>query len=149
MEHAGEFASEGATVVQKLRQMDLDRRLGEVSRQSAETQQLMDRQLDRLNQAMDDVKERNNDIVKASGSLREKDDSMQEETTKHTDEIVDRAVQEVHERLDSLSGHVCKLEEMQKESRCQLAADRKTQQFALGAMWLLLLIVVLQCAGII
>lgn len=104
VEHAGEFANEGTAIIHRLQAMNLEHRLGEISRESAETQELMDRQLDRLNEALENLRERNDEIMEASGSLQTRLNAAHEQTQYQVKSSAEATQKTVRNTVQSLSG---------------------------------------------
>ena len=68
VQSAGRFTDDSVAILQRLQAIDLESRLGEVNRKSAETQELLGRQLDRLNEALAQLRERSQ---QDAGSLKD------------------------------------------------------------------------------
>lgn len=77
VESAGRFTDDSVKILQRLQAIDLESRLGEILRASAETQALMGRQLDSLNEALKQLREHSKEDV---GTLKQELSSEIKET---------------------------------------------------------------------
>lgn len=77
VESAGRFTDDSVKILQRLQAIDLESRLGEILRASAETQALMGRQLNSLNEALKQLRERSKEDV---GTLKQELSSEIKET---------------------------------------------------------------------
>jgi DNA anti-recombination protein RmuC len=126
VDKAGDFAEHGAEIIQRLSRMDLETRLGEVTRNVSELQALMERQLDRLNEALEELDERNSEIVKESSKALKQElsasvDALEKsigddmaELTDHVKEEIARAREERHKLFQELGRNANNLENKQK-----------------------------------
>jgi hypothetical protein len=126
---AGKFAGEGAKIIKRLQAMDLESRLGEVRQQSAETQALMSRQHERLNETLERLKERNSEVVQASEVLKEEVTQAVQGIGEKLSSQVERTQADLQKTLSASQQNVQQMiEQAQRMHVEQHAHARKSQQ---------------------
>lgn len=132
VQSAGRFTDDSVAILQRLQAIDLESRLGEVNRKAAETQELLGRQLDRLNEALEQLRARSQEDA---GSLREEFLAALRSTS-----------EEIQKASKAQSAHVAEAVGAAREGmRGDLASLRKLT-VGLGAATVLLLIVLIVLA---
>lgn len=139
LDQAGKFAGEGAEIIQRLRAMDLDSRLGEISRQSAEAQVLMERQLDRLNETLERLGDRQKEVAQAS-------DLVKQEVARSMQQVVGDVGGQITKLQHELIAGLQSVSETQKQLGLNqqevLLESRRGQRVLMGMLGLNLLILV-------
>lgn len=119
---AGRFTDDSVQILQRLQAIDLESRLGEILRASAETQALMGRQLNSLNEALGQLRERSKEDV---GALKQE---LSSEIKKTVEGALTQTRNDVRQQTSALREEV---------------ATSKKLVLAIGAVNLLLILALL------
>lgn len=130
VDEAGDFTKNGAEIIQRLSRMDLEKRLGDMTRKVSELHALMERQLDRLNEAIDELEERNSELIKESSNV------IKQELSESVEWIGERIENEMSELRQQIMGALAEGREergqLAKQLEKRAATARKSLKYLMG-----------------
>lgn len=150
IENAGAFADEGTEIIQRLQRMDLERHLGEVKRELTEIGTLLDRRLEHLGEFLSGLREKNKDLIEASGKISER---IREENATTQEKLADlksqnleplqKAIEQQQKYLAQQNDKAARQQEQLKRQHKELEAIALQSKIGLGGLGLLFVVMIL------
>lgn len=123
VEHAGDFASEGQAVIEEFQKMNLGQQLGDLNRSLKEMEQLLERQLERLNSFLSDLKDNNHELIRESSKVSKQlqtETGALKESLRSTGEKISKELAEVKRDQETVAQKYRAFREEQKENHSTL-----------------------------